>query len=206
MTHVTTPSTFDSTQTKAVGANGQFGLIILGNTGVGKSFLANILLEREVFAQGSSSSSITHTTEYRETDLLDKSYAIFDIPGLIEVEQQRIDQNKQEIDKAFAQRPNSIVIYVFHPQAGRIKEEDITALYAINAAYSFKPQSLILVMNCLSKNRPLYYEGTTLVLLQQLLRGIQITSRNLCFLEEIDGKANERQFLKEQLLEVNTSI
>ncbi|CAF0817517.1 unnamed protein product [Adineta steineri] len=181
----------------------QHGLIILGNSGVGKSFLGNILLGRDAFVHDFSSSSVTHTTEFQEMELGHDTLAIFNIPGLIEAEQERIDLNKKEIDKAFAQRPNSIVMFVFGQQGGRMREEDVVAFNAINAAYPFRPESLVLVVNGLPKDRPPKYEGTTLVLLQQLLTGVSVNSHNLCFLDQIDKKdVKEKQRLKEQLLQV----
>ncbi len=65
----------------------QFGLIILGNSGVGKSFLANILLEKEVFKHEFSARSVTHRTEFQEIEIGNHRYAIFNIPGLIEADQ-----------------------------------------------------------------------------------------------------------------------
>ena len=185
----------------------QHGLIILGNSGVGKSFLANILLGREAFVHEFRPSSVTHITEFEEMELGDDTLAIFNIPGLIEAEQERIDLNKIEIDKAFAQRPNSIVMFVFGQRGGRMQEEDIVAFNAINTAYPFAPESLVLVVNGLPKERPPQYEGTTLVLLRQLLTDVPVNNHNLCFLDQIDGKnAKERQRLKEQLLQVNIQI
>ena len=65
----------------------KFGLIILGNSGVGKSFLANILLGREAFKHEFSARSVTHRTEYQEVTIDENDYAIFNIPGLIEADQ-----------------------------------------------------------------------------------------------------------------------
>jgi len=65
----------------------QFGLIILGNSGVGKSFLANILLDKEIFKHDFSARSVTHRTEYQQITIGDHDYAVFNIPGLIEADQ-----------------------------------------------------------------------------------------------------------------------
>jgi predicted GTPase len=185
----------------------QCGLIILGNSGVGKSFLANTLVGREAFAHKFSSRSVTHITESEEIHLGDLPLTIFNIPGLIEADQERINLNKKEIDKAFALRPISIVMFVFGQQGGRICDEDIVAFNAINAAYPFHPESLMLVVNGLPKNRPSNYEGLALVLLQNLLKGINVTNNKLCFLDHIDGdNPKERQYLKEKLLQVSTIL
>ena len=181
----------------------QNGLIVLGNSGAGKSFLANMLVGHDTFTHAFSSSSVTQETEYVEVRIGDLLLAIFNIPGLIEAEQERIDLNKIEIDKAFRERPDSVVIFVFGHQNGRIRDEDVVAFSAINAAYPFQPESLMLVVNTLPKQRPKDYEGATLVLLQKLLKNTKVNSSNVCFLDAIDPNSmQEKQNLKENLLKV----
>jgi hypothetical protein len=95
-------------------------------------------------------------------------------------------------------------MFVFGKTGGRICDEDIMAFNDINAAYPFQPESLVLVVNGLPKKRPSNYEGTTLVLLQKLLKGFDLNNRNLCSLEHINqNDLNEHQHLKEQLLQVS---
>ncbi|UJR07402.1 hypothetical protein I4U23_011688 [Adineta vaga] len=185
------------------GASNKYGLIILGNSGVGKSFLANILLGHEVFAHEVKSSSVTHHTDFMEINIGNVSFAIFDIPGLLEADQSRVDLNKKEIEKAFIQRSNSIIIYVFGNQNGRIRDEDVVAFKAINTAYSFQSRALVIVVNGLPRKRAYDYEGTTLVLLQQLLRNTDVNNTNVCFLDIIDpDNSTNKQRIKEQLLQV----
>jgi len=182
----------------------QCGLIILGNSGVGKSFLANVLVGQEVFTHKFSSRSVTHNTEFKDVKLGELPLTIFNIPGLIEADQERINLNKQEIDKAFALRPTSIVMFVFGQQGGRICDEDVVAFNAINAAYPFQFGSLVLVVNGLPKDRPANYEGRTFRVLQKLLIGVHVDNNNLCFIDQIDRNSqNERQYLKEKLLQVS---
>jgi ABC-type lipoprotein export system ATPase subunit len=65
----------------------QSGVIILGNSGVGKSFLANILLGTDTFKHGFAARAVTDLTEYKEITFGNHRYAIFNIPGLIEADQ-----------------------------------------------------------------------------------------------------------------------
>ncbi|UJR20068.1 hypothetical protein I4U23_023200 [Adineta vaga] len=180
-------------------SNESYGLIILGNSGVGKSFLANILLGQDIFAHAYAARAVTTETEFQEVCMGDKIYAIFNVPGLIEADQQRVDMNKREIDKAFKERPTSLVIYVFGQQNGRIRDEDIVAFNALNKAYPFDIDSLILVVNSLAKDRPENYEGEAIVLLEQL---IKVPCQNVCFLDTIDKKnVSERESLNNKLLQ-----
>jgi GTPase SAR1 family protein len=182
----------------------QSGLIILGNSGVGKSFLANIIIGNDTFRHQFKATSVTHRTESVEVTIGSHTFTIFNIPGLIEAEQERIDLNKQEIDKAFTKRPNSIIMFVFGPKNGRIRDRDVMTFNAINAAYSFQPESLVLVVNGVPKTRPNDYEETTLTLLQNLLKGVNVNNGNLCFTDFINvDDANEKQTLKSQLLSVS---
>ncbi|CAF5057777.1 unnamed protein product, partial [Rotaria sp. Silwood1] len=136
------------------------GLILLGNSGVGKSFIGNVVLGRDVFEHGCSASSVTHETEFEDYAVGNASYAVFNIPGLIEADQEAVDRNKTEIYKAFQQRPNSIVAFVFTGgSGGRIRDEDVVAFKAIHAAYNFQPESLLLIVNDLPLNRSPKYEG-----------------------------------------------
>ena len=166
----------------------RFGLIILGNSGVGRSFLANILLGRDAFTHESTAEAVTTKTEFHEVTFEEATYAIFNIPGLIEAKQAQINTNKQEIDKAFKQCPNAVIIYVFGNQNGRIRREDAIAFNALNDAYPFQDKSLVLVVNCIPppNRRGKDYEGKTIVDLRELLKlkGWQ----NTCFLDDIGTK------------------
>lgn len=105
--------------------------------------------------------------------------------------------NKREIEKAFEICPNSIIIYVFGTQNGRIRNEDIIAL---NDAYSFKDKSLIFVINGISRqNRSSNYQGETITYLKSIFG--KSMSNSLCFLDYIDpNNSIERDQLREILM------
>jgi predicted GTPase len=182
------------------GGASTLGLILLGNTGVGKSFIGNILLGRDAFEHECSSSSVTHETEFQDYGVGKTSYAIFNIPGLIEDDQEAVDRNKTEIYKAFQQRPNAVVAFVFTGgSGGRIRDEDLVAFRAINAVYQFQPESLLLIVNDLPPRRPDKYEGETSVKLERLLN---IPHVKVCFLNRIDtNSSEEREQLRIKLID-----
>ncbi|CAF1595552.1 unnamed protein product [Didymodactylos carnosus] len=79
----------------------------------GKSFICNILIGKEVFAHAYQSEAVTHNTAFYDVTFGLITYKVFDIPGLIEPDQKRIDSNGIEIQKAFQLCPSSIVLFVF---------------------------------------------------------------------------------------------
>jgi hypothetical protein len=170
----------------SVESNSKSGLILLGNSGVGKSFIANVVLGQDVFGHECSASSVTHETEFQDYTVGDASYAVFNIPGLIEADQAAVDRNKVEIYKAFQLRPRCVVAFVFSGgSGGRIRDEDIIAFKAINSAYDFQIESLLLIVNDLPPNRSSKYEGETSIKLEHLLA---ISRVRVCFLDRINNK------------------
>ncbi|CAF1492314.1 unnamed protein product [Didymodactylos carnosus] len=169
----------------------EIGLITLGNSGVGKSFLANVLLASETFLHKFSINSVTRNTEYKELYISNTSFAIFDVPGLIEKNQERIESNKTQIYKAFEERPTSIILFVFSQTGGRIRDEDLVAFQAISDAYPMTSQSLVFVIN----NIPDYlpdkenYEGEMIFFLKEITKMNKI---NVCFLNQVQNDQNYR--------------
>jgi len=181
----------------------RFGLIILGNSGVGKSFLANTLLNKEAFAHKAAPTAVTTVTEYEELHTVDgnTTFLIFNIPGLIEAKQEQIDKNKEEIYKAFNECTNAVVIYVFGNQNGRIRKEDIVAFEALNKAYPFSQKSLLMVINNMPEDRDADYEGKTITFLREMII-MQEPLKNFCFLEQIRKKnKQEAEQLRETLMQ-----
>jgi len=181
-------------------------LIFLGNSGVGKSFLANRCLGNEKFQHKCKPTAVTTQTDYSEISYDDRQYRVFDVPGLVEAKQDAIERNKKEIYKAFDICPNSMVLFVFGTQGGRIRNEDVIAFNALNDAYPFESKSLAIVVNSIPNDHDEDYEGETIVLLKQLLN-MQDACRNICFLENIDKKdTNAIEQLRQKLFEVILQI
>ena len=178
-------------------------LLSLGNSGVGKSFLVNIFLENESFAHKSKPTAVTTETRSAECQVGDKMLLIFDIPGLIEADKEQFDRNKREIHKAFKECPNTIVLFVFGCNNGRIRNEDVAAFKALNEAYPFKSESLILAVNCIPpiNRRDKNYETETSDLLRDLLNATEYQS--ICFLDTINTNNDcQRRMLRDKLLPI----
>ena len=176
------------------------GIIILGNSGVGKSFLGNVILGREVFKHEYQANAVTMKTEYKESSFRGQAYAIYNIPGLIEAEQERIDLNKREIDISFRQHPNAVVLYVFGTTNGRIRSEDVVAFNALNKAYPFSEKSLVVIINGVNPNRPNEYESRTTTALSSLLK---MHFPHICFVNHINQPSEKKQ-LRQELVEIVT--
>eukprot|EP01113_Clastostelium_recurvatum_P034183 TRINITY_DN4604_c0_g1_i1.p1 TRINITY_DN4604_c0_g1~~TRINITY_DN4604_c0_g1_i1.p1 ORF type:complete len:295 (+),score=71.70 TRINITY_DN4604_c0_g1_i1:181-1065(+) len=173
----------------------QVGLIVLGNSGVGKSWLVNLFLGENTFEHRYAASAVTKATEFEEMDVKLQTgktvrAAIFNIPGLIENDQRAIDKNKEEIQKAFALRPISVIVFVLNTSGGRVRDEDVVAFQALNSAYQLKPESLCIVVNQLSPRRHATYEAEVTIRLESLFR---IRPLRIAFINELDG--NDEQGL-----------
>ncbi|CAF0720542.1 unnamed protein product [Adineta steineri] len=174
------------------------GLIILGNSGVGKSFLANIILGKEHFQHDFSARSVTHRTESIICRLDDRQVRVYNIPGLIEGNEERITLNRREITRAFEeQNEHSVVVmYVFGHQNGRIRNEDLITFRAIHNAYTFSSDSLIIVINGLPRDRPKTYNEETEATLIDLLG---MKPNKLCFIDRLIATETQQIDIRQQL-------
>lgn len=168
------------------------GLILLGNSGVGKSFLANCILNDEnAFESRFSVRSVTHVTEWKQIRGLNHYvYDVANIPGLIEANQQLVDRNRHEIMNALAKYHLSIVIFVFGHRNGRIADEDLVAFNAITDAYQFHPDSLLIFINGIPNDHPIDYFEKTGNLIQQLTN---VKHDQICFIETTTSKAGKEE-------------
>ncbi|CAF1246291.1 unnamed protein product [Didymodactylos carnosus] len=176
----------------------QCGLIILGNSGAGKSFICNILIGKAVFAHAYQPEAVTHNTDFYDVILDSTTYRVFDIPGLIEPDQKQIDSNGIEIQKACKLCPSSVVLFVFSGGCGgRLLEEDLITFRAINEAYKFDLKSLVFAINNLSPTRDKQYEGKTTIALQKYLN---LSDVDVCFLNHIDiNNPSEKDSFRHEL-------
>ncbi|CAF3394562.1 unnamed protein product [Rotaria socialis] len=184
--------------------NDGVGIIILGNSGSGKSFLCNILLDEMRFRSEYDPNAVTVKTERAEIKMGEMTFSIFNIPGLIESDQQRIDQNKKEIEKAFQMCPYSIVIYVWTPNSGgRVVADDGIGFSALHKAYQFPSTSIIYVINNVLSNRKRSFDVDFLVQIKEALtvNQLTLTPDDSVFVEKINfDDKQERQTMRKKII------
>lgn len=173
----------------------EHGIIILGNAGAGKSHICNMLIGHIRFEAEFQPEAVTTVTEHHRITLGSKSFKIYNIPGLIDVNQENIDRNKREIMKAFEQSPTSIVLFVWTQIGGRVQNDDVIAFNALNNAYKFPTGSLLFIVNNIPPKRPHDYEGKFITILSNMLKPMQVSLKDTLFIDTMNpedyGKINE---------------
>lgn len=181
----------------------EFGLLIIGNSGVGKSYLANLFLNSNHFSHEFSARSVTHRTDSRVCQLGSRLYRLYNIPGLIEGNRERMTLNREQIERAFTEQNHNpiVIVYVFGHQNGRIRHEDLVCFHLMNNAYQFSPNSLIAIVNGLPSDRPDNYNNQTQELLFDSTR---MKPNRICFIDHFNAanfheKSKFRQYLVDAL-------
>jgi hypothetical protein len=108
-------------------------VIALGTSGTGKSFLMNLLLGHEFFKHDYSPNSVTREREYARI-IIDKTMiVVYNVPGLIEADPEKVKLNKRELEAAFAELPNTpaVLLYVFGHTNGRVIPSDVEGVRAV---------------------------------------------------------------------------
>ena len=124
------------------------GLLTIGNTGVGKSFLQDAIAGSAVFQVARRVRAVTVKTTSHTVVVEGKAYKLFDIPGLIEMgNEQKIDSNKAAIDTAFSQCAEQIVLVVMGHFNLRPQAQDLATFLAVRRAYDLHQRSVIFVVN-----------------------------------------------------------
>ena len=170
-------------------------LITTGNSGVGKSFVDDLLLGSDVFKHEISPTSVTTESTYKIIQIKDlndttKTMAVFNIPGLIEADPSNVDRNKREIEKAFSTTAKQVILYIFGNENGRIRAEDVSTFKALNKAYEFKNYSLVFLYNKKPSNANTDFEAKVVLLLHNILAIPKEQDLNVVFAPDLTGLEN----------------
>lgn len=168
-------------------------ILTCGNSGVGKSFIDNIILGSNVFDHSNIYTSVTRTMEVQMTDINGRSAAVYNLPGLVEANTNNWNDNKNEIMKSFEQSRNQVVVFVFGlGNGGRIRGEDVAAFESLNKAYNFNKHSLITVLNNFDiMNADKDYKVNSILYLRELLDWPPEQKLSIVFIEKLPNTTAE---------------
>ncbi|CAF3426239.1 unnamed protein product [Rotaria socialis] len=147
-----------------------YGLISLGKSGVGKSFIANRLLNRDSFESNTAAGPVTKLMSFSPYQHEKKQCIVYDVPCLLNISQEVMKSNREEIKKAFEHSLQTIVLFIVGEQSGRISEEDITTITLINDAYKIPHESLVLIVNSVPKDMTDDYRNKIITQFVKLFR------------------------------------
>lgn len=111
-------------------------VLLLGNSGVGKSFLLNVLLQEDEFESKYSGTAVTRATEVgvlQPTTDESSAYLLYNIPGLLDPSERVTAENSRQIESAFRDRGNLpvVTLFVLTVEGGRPRADDLEAWRAI---------------------------------------------------------------------------
>ena len=131
-------------------------VIFIGNTGAGKSFLANIFIGEEYFEHAFSGESVTHVMERVLVILGDIKLLVYNVPGLIEAESCRVSANKAKLTRALTELPyaRTTLVWVFGCAGGGRSgwATDIVTFHAVHRYTMFPHQAMIAICNQVGEN------------------------------------------------------
>jgi len=122
-------------------------IIIIGNTGVGKSFVVNCLLNDAIFESEERSVAVTSKLEFKKIKIEDTTYKIYNIPGLLEDDEKKVEMNKKAIMAALDNKEEVYVFYMLTVEGGRLRSNDLDAYKAFSNAYEVKTTSFAFLVN-----------------------------------------------------------
>jgi len=166
------------------------GVLLIGNSGVGKSLLVNLILRREHFRHAQEAVSVTDKVEWvHGYALLNgdmRKIALFNIPGLIEADEANFSRNKVALTNAFAKQKQHVTVFVFGNNNGRLQADDVDAFIKVTKVYALQAQSLVVVFNQ-AKAGSRWRED--MVLMMRRLTGWRDALRPV-FIDQLTGEAD----------------
>ncbi|KAF9916988.1 hypothetical protein BX616_002244 [Lobosporangium transversale] len=135
-------------------------LLIAGNPGVGKSFIANSLGANFMSDFSTDGAGITRVLQYGDVSIDNQPVLVLDVPGLFEGTLATTRRNAKEITKALqigkiTEIPLKIGI-VIEDKNGRIDEKDRLLIEKIHKALSPSPEFLLIFNQVKQRNKEKY--------------------------------------------------
>ncbi len=153
---------------------GKRHIILLGNSGAGKSYICNLLCKGERVARDTivivkNVEKVLKAGQVISDDIFESDdgagavtlvhskieferFILSDTPGLIEHDIDKVKRNAEEIEKALTGTKNAVLLFV--AQSHRVNGNDEEALKVLSEAYLYENSSLMILFNKASKNFP----------------------------------------------------
>ena len=109
-------------------------VLCIGNSGRGKSFLSNLILDEAKFSHKTIAASVTSSCEFGSYYSEDVgTIVVFNVPGLIEAKEEHWVRNQAAIELALQVIPEAatVVILVSRVVGGRLQDEDTVAFKVV---------------------------------------------------------------------------
>jgi len=120
----------------------------MGNTGVGKTFIVNHLCGvKDKFDSKDSATSVTSKIEAVSMKHEDTTYKIYNLPGLLEDDDDRIKANVKMLKEVLEKKEKVIIFYIVVTSSGRLRYEDKIAFKAFQKAYEIGSNALAFIVN-----------------------------------------------------------
>jgi predicted GTPase len=140
-------------------------VLVLGNSGTGKSWICNTLLLGEFFCHLYSGTSVTDCNTFGVVQLSDGGVIVVcNIPGLIESDPANIPRNVFHIQAAFNFLPTAktVAMFVMSGVNGRLLAADYEALRAVRRYVELPAKATAVVVNGVDRDEaPADYDATT---------------------------------------------
>jgi GTP-binding protein EngB required for normal cell division len=122
-------------------------LLIVGNSGVGKSFLCNILIRKNRFLHAISATSVTAAIDGEMTMIGNQPRFVLNLPGLMEADSKKWTRNQKAIESAFQTQQKQIIVFVLGNANGRLMASDVSMFTQLTRAYGLTSNSTLVVLN-----------------------------------------------------------
>jgi fluoride ion exporter CrcB/FEX len=130
-------------------------IVITGNPGSGKSFLGNLLLQKESFVHRISPRAVTTVEECMEMELFPNQRSfVWNLQGMLEPNARNINRNRLALDKAIRSQPEQLFLYVVRPRSGcRLSWEDVAFFQQLWLSYNLCYESTLVLFNAGSEKK-----------------------------------------------------